>query len=148
MTTFLGVPIRVRERVFGNLYLTEKRGGGPFTDADEQAVVALAAAAAVAIENSALFEASERRSRWLAATAEIQRTLLGARVTEDVFDLVAGHARSVTDGNVAVLVLEDASGRADHRSGVRRRCRADRPQPAPERGLGGRRRARCHHPRR
>ncbi len=110
MTSFLGVPIRVRDRVFGNLYLTEKRGGGHFTDTDEHAVVALAAAAAVAIENSALFESSERRSRWLGATAEIQRTLLGARVAEDVFDLVASHARAVTDGDVAVVVLENASG--------------------------------------
>ena len=50
MRTFLGAPILVRDEVFGNLYLTEKRGGGPFSEDDEALVVALAAAAGVAIE--------------------------------------------------------------------------------------------------
>ena len=44
MATFLGVPVRIRDRVFGNLYLTEKQGSGGFTQADEDIVVALAAA--------------------------------------------------------------------------------------------------------
>jgi signal transduction histidine kinase len=56
MRTFLGVPIRIRATVFGNLYLTEKRGGGPFTAADEALAVALASAAGVAIENARLHE--------------------------------------------------------------------------------------------
>jgi signal transduction histidine kinase len=56
MRTFLGVPVRIRDEVFGNLYLTEKRGGGPFTDTDEQLAVALASAAGVAIENARLHE--------------------------------------------------------------------------------------------
>jgi signal transduction histidine kinase len=56
MCTFLGVPIRIRDNVFGNLYLTEKRGGGPFTAADEGLAVALASAAGVAIENARLHE--------------------------------------------------------------------------------------------
>jgi len=56
MRSFLGVPIRIRDRTFGDLYLTEKRGGGPFTDADEELVVGLAAAAGVAIENARLHE--------------------------------------------------------------------------------------------
>ncbi len=60
MTSFLGVPIAVRGRVFGNLYLTEKQGGVPFTDEDEELAVGLAAAAAIAIENSRLL-ARERQ---------------------------------------------------------------------------------------
>jgi signal transduction histidine kinase len=56
MRTFLGVPIRIHDEVFGNLYLTEKRGGIPFTAADETLVVALAGAASVAIENARLHE--------------------------------------------------------------------------------------------
>ncbi len=56
MRSFLGVPIRVRDEVFGNLYLTEKAGGGEFTDEDEHLVVSLAAAAGVAIENVTLHE--------------------------------------------------------------------------------------------
>jgi signal transduction histidine kinase len=55
MHTFLGVPVRVRETVFGNLYLTDKVDGVPFSAEDESAVVALAAAAGVAIENARLY---------------------------------------------------------------------------------------------
>lgn len=54
MTSFLGVPIKVRGEVFGNLYLTDKRSGGPFTETDEELVVGLASAAAMAIENARL----------------------------------------------------------------------------------------------
>lgn len=54
MTTFLGVPIRIGGAVFGNLYLTDKRGGGEFTDSDEELAVALAAAAATTIETTRL----------------------------------------------------------------------------------------------
>jgi len=54
MNSFLGVPIRVRDEVFGNLYLTEKEGGTLFTDIDEELAVGLAAAAGVAIENARL----------------------------------------------------------------------------------------------
>ncbi|GIH78279.1 sensor histidine kinase [Planobispora longispora] len=61
MHSFLGVPIRVREKVFGNLYLTEKAGGGPFEEEDEVIVTALATAAGVAIANARLYEQSRRR---------------------------------------------------------------------------------------
>jgi signal transduction histidine kinase len=56
MRSFLGVPIRVRDQVFGNLYLCEKDEGEEFTDRDEQLTVALAGAAGVAIENARLLE--------------------------------------------------------------------------------------------
>jgi signal transduction histidine kinase len=58
MTTFLGVPLFVRGEVFGNLYLTDKAGGDPFTDIDEELAVALASAAAIAIDNARLHEAA------------------------------------------------------------------------------------------
>lgn len=54
MQSFLGVPIRVRDEVFGNLYLTDKRSAEVFSDVDEELVVGLAAAAGVAIENARL----------------------------------------------------------------------------------------------
>jgi signal transduction histidine kinase len=56
MTSFLGVPVKVRDRVYGNLYLTEKRGAAEFTEDDQEAVVTLAAQAGVAIENARLHE--------------------------------------------------------------------------------------------
>ncbi|MGS2648954.1 GAF domain-containing protein, partial [Streptosporangium sp. G12] len=76
MGSFLGVPVRVREEVFGNLYLTEKRGGGEFDEEDEAIVTALAAAAGVAIENARLYEESRRREMWLQASAEVTTSLL------------------------------------------------------------------------
>jgi signal transduction histidine kinase len=81
MTSFLGVPIRIRDQVFGNLYLCDKAGGDVFTDVDEEMVVALAAAAGIAIDNArlharvtdlALFEDRERIARDLHDTV-IQR---------------------------------------------------------------------------
>ncbi len=69
MHTLLGLPVRVRGEVFGNLYLTEKPGG--FTESDERLVQALAAAAGVAIENARLFDEARTRQRWLAAAAAL-----------------------------------------------------------------------------
>ena len=63
MSTFLGVPIRIRDKVFGNLYLTEKQSGDGFTTDDEEIVVGLAAAAGVVIENARLYEEAARRER-------------------------------------------------------------------------------------
>jgi hypothetical protein len=76
MTTFLGVPIRVRDEVFGNLYLTEKQGGGQLRRGGRDVVLALAAAAGVAIENARLYETARRRASWLRANADISTRLL------------------------------------------------------------------------
>jgi two-component system, NarL family, sensor histidine kinase DevS len=76
MTTFLGVPIRSKDEVFGNLYLTDRIDGGPFTAEDEELVLALAATAGIAIENARLYEESRRRQEWLRASGEISRQLL------------------------------------------------------------------------
>ena len=78
MTSFLGVPVLVRGKVFGNLYLTERADGGEFTADDEELVTALAATAGVAIENARLYEQSQRRQDWLQASAKITRQLLSA----------------------------------------------------------------------
>jgi signal transduction histidine kinase len=76
MTTFLGVPIRSRDAVFGNLYLTDRADGSPFTAEDEELILALAATAGIAIENARLYEESRRRQEWLRASGEISRQLL------------------------------------------------------------------------
>ena len=76
MRGFLGVPVRVRDEVFGNLYLTGKRGGGEFTEDDEAVLVALGAAAGVAVENARLYEAARRQQRWIQASAEVTTRLL------------------------------------------------------------------------
>jgi GAF domain-containing protein len=77
MTSFLGVPIRVADRVFGNLYLTEKQTGTTFTVDDEELVLALAAAAGVAIENATLLAEGRRRQAWQKAMMEVATELLG-----------------------------------------------------------------------
>lgn len=105
MHSFLGVPVRVRGEVFGNLYLTEKRGGGSFTSDDERTVMALAAAAAVAIENARLYERSRRREAWQAALNEIATTVLDGGDAEEALALTARLARDLMAADVAVIAL-------------------------------------------
>ncbi|MCW2797955.1 GAF domain-containing protein [Nocardioides sp.] len=104
MSSFLGVPLRIRDQVFGNLYLTEKVGGGDFTQQDEDIVVALAAAAGVAIENARLLEDAARREKWLAATAEITGLLSEWTPGSDALQAVADRAREVSDADLAWIV--------------------------------------------
>jgi signal transduction histidine kinase len=105
METFLGVPIRIRDRVFGNLYLTEKRGGGTFTAEDEDVVVALAAAAGVVIENARLFEDTTLRRRWLEAAAEVSAALLTDTGGAAALTLVAARAREVPGADTAAVLV-------------------------------------------
>jgi signal transduction histidine kinase len=109
MKGFLGVPVRIRDKVFGNLYLTEKRDGGDFTEQDEKIVVALAAAAGVAIENARLYEEAARRERWLAATAEITGLLSGSSGADGALQAVADRAREVAEADVAWIVAGGVS---------------------------------------
>ncbi len=106
MNTFLGVPIRVRDVVFGNLYLTEKRGGD-FTADDVVVVQALAAAAGVAIENARLFEETRRRQRWLEASNEIRDALLTATDADEALLLIAARARELAGADSVLLLLPD-----------------------------------------
>jgi two-component system, NarL family, sensor histidine kinase DevS len=107
MNSFLGVPVRIRDQVFGNLYLTEKRGGESFTSEDEQVVVALAAAAGVVIQNARLYEEASRRQRWLEGAAEITAALLGDVNREQALQLVADRAREVAGADVAAVLLRE-----------------------------------------
>ncbi|MEZ5117798.1 MAG: GAF domain-containing protein [Candidatus Nanopelagicales bacterium] len=110
MTSFLGVPIRVRGEVFGNLYLTEKRGGGAFTPDDEHTVMALAAAAGVAIENARLYERTRQRERWQRAVTEIDNAVLSGADAGEVLELVAFRARVLAAADVTAVVLPDSDG--------------------------------------
>ncbi|MEV5571923.1 GAF domain-containing protein [Spirillospora sp. NPDC052269] len=111
MRTFLGVPIRVRGEVFGNLYLTEKVDGGAFEEEDEVVLTALATAAGVAIENARLYQEARRRERWLEASAEISTSLLSGTDSHQVTSLVAERARQVADAALAIVALIDEAGR-------------------------------------
>ena len=104
MRSFLGVPVRARSRVFGNLYLTEKLGGGDFTEEDERIVVALAAAAGVVIENAELFEEARRRERWLQATMDLTQQLMEVSPEEEVGQMVTDQALRAAEADLTWLV--------------------------------------------
>ncbi len=107
MRGFLGVPVRVRDQVFGNLYLTEKRNGGEFTEEDEETVVALAVAAGVAIDNARMYAAAGYRQRWLEATAEITTVLLGEVHQASALQLVARRVSEVAGAEQVLVLLPD-----------------------------------------
>jgi signal transduction histidine kinase len=105
MRSFIGVPVRVRDAMFGNLYLTEKKGGGEFTRADEVVVEALAAAAGIAVQNADLFEQTRLRQRWLEAAAEIRAELLSGAGEADALQLIAQRSLELTGSDATVIVL-------------------------------------------
>ena len=104
MGSFLGVPVRIGEEVFGNLYLTERIAGGEFTADDEQLAIALAAAAGAAIANARRYAESEQRRRWLDASAQLTPLLLAGN-REQPHALIAGHAAAAADADFAVLTV-------------------------------------------
>ncbi|MET7772764.1 GAF domain-containing protein [Nocardia sp. NPDC005366] len=103
MHTFLGVPVQVRDEVFGNLYLTEKAGGQEFTDDDEVVVQALAAAAGIAIENARLYEQGRVRQHWLEATRDVATELLGNGESGDVLEVVVERTLALTESAVTFV---------------------------------------------
>ena len=105
MRTFLGVPVRIRDEVFGNLYLTEKSGGQPFSEDDEVLVQALAAAAGIAIDNARLYEASKTRQSWIEATRDIGTELLSGADPARVFRLVADESRSLSGAELTLVAV-------------------------------------------
>jgi signal transduction histidine kinase len=109
MRTFLGVPVRVRDEVYGNLYLTEKQGGADFEEDDEALVVALAAAAGVAIENARLYAEARRQQQWLRANAEVTRRLLSGDEPGEVLELVARLALDISGADLVLLALPTGS---------------------------------------
>ncbi len=111
MQSFLGVPVRIRDEVYGNLYLTEKENGGQFDDEDEAVVVALAAAAGVAIENARLYEEARRRQRWLQASAEVTRRLLSGTPPSEVVELVTQQVLEMSGADLATLALPEGERR-------------------------------------
>jgi signal transduction histidine kinase len=106
MSSFLGVPIRIRDEVYGNLYLTE-REGGPFTAEDEELVATLAATAASAIDNARLYAEAGRRQRWLEASTEITRQLLSSE-GEPPLKVIARRLHEMADADVVAVVLPTA----------------------------------------
>jgi signal transduction histidine kinase len=104
MHAFLGTPIRVREQVFGNLYLAEKQHGGCFTQEDEDLVVGLAAVAGAAIENARLYAEIQQRERWRDAVLDVSTAVLAGDPTSAVRQRVVDHATELVAAEGACLV--------------------------------------------
>jgi signal transduction histidine kinase len=126
MRSFLGVPVRVGEAVFGNLYLTEKRTGGSFTDADIEIAQALAAVAGLAIGNARLVEQTDLRDRWRQAGTDMTTALLSGAEPDGVLrsvatrvtdlasaDLCAVLAPSTDDDQSLIIVAAEGRAAAD-----------------------------------
>jgi signal transduction histidine kinase len=112
MRAFLGVPILVRGEAWGNLYITEKGGGEPFSAADEEALVVLADWAAIAIENARLYrgvrerrDELERLVRTFEATDEIARAVGGELELERVLKLIAKRGRALVEARAMLIAL-------------------------------------------
>ncbi|WP_436535335.1 sensor histidine kinase [Actinoplanes sp. HUAS TT8] len=104
MGSFLGVPIRIRDEVFGNLYFTDSLNG-EFSDDDEELAVALAATAAVVINNARQYETSQRRSDWLAATATVTRNMLRPGGETPPLRAIAEHAYHLAKADLVAVLL-------------------------------------------
>jgi signal transduction histidine kinase len=106
MDAFLGVPIRVRDEVFGNLYLTNPERGS-FTAEDEELVTSLAGTAGIAIENARLFEQTQRRQRWSTALAEVTSALLSEE-SQDVLGVIAERLAVTIEAQLVAVVVPAA----------------------------------------
>jgi signal transduction histidine kinase len=110
MRSFLGVPVRIRDQVFGNLYLTEKHLGQEFSVEDEELALALAAAAAAAIDNARLFDTLSRRERWLEASRTVTNALLDVHDRDEALRLVTRAVRDTAGADYAAVVVPDPAG--------------------------------------
>ena len=110
MTSFLGVPVRIRDEVFGNLYLAERQGEKEFSESDEAMLVALAGAAGFAIENARLYERSQQQRRWAQAIGELTQTLLESPDEDTALMLLARQVVHLTQAQVCLVALRDEDG--------------------------------------
>lgn len=105
MRTFLGVPVRIQDEIYGNLYLAEKSDGRPFTAHDEVLVEALASAAGIAIANARLYEQSRAQQAWIEATRDIATELLRGVPPDRVFRLIAEEALDLNDARTVLVAV-------------------------------------------
>jgi signal transduction histidine kinase len=110
MKTFLGVPVLLRGVAYGNLYLTEKAGGGEFTDEDEELVQLLAAQAAVAIENARLYESATRWGEQLESLAEVGNALATEIELPRLLELIVNRLRGLIDARLVYVAMPKPDG--------------------------------------
>jgi signal transduction histidine kinase len=109
MDNFLGVPIRVRDEVYGNLYLTDSLNGA-FSADDEELAQALAATAGIAIENARLFDDSAYRERWSSALADTARRLMRDDEEEEHLGVIVEQVLDLADADLVSIGRITGSG--------------------------------------
>jgi signal transduction histidine kinase len=109
MTSFLGAPVRIRDQVFGNLYLTDKRSAKEFSEDDEAILVALAAAAGVAIENARLYDWTRSQRHWAEVVRDASQSLLAGEPEDEVLAAVARRVCELTGADSCLIVLRHES---------------------------------------
>src|SRR5215218_1302320 len=110
MSTFLGVPVLLRNFAYGNLYLSEKEDGSDFTEQDEELVRLLAGQAAVAIENARLYESATRWSRQLESLNEVASALVSETSLVPLLRLIASRLRELVDARLVTIALPAPDG--------------------------------------
>lgn len=105
MRSFLGMPVLIRDEVYGTIYLTEKVNGQPFSEDDETLVRALASAAGIAIENARLYELSQTSRTWIEATRDIGTELLSGSDPATVYRVIAEEAMKLTGAETILIAM-------------------------------------------
>lgn len=103
MDAFLGVPVRVGDHVYGNLYLTSG-DRGPFSEEDERLVIALAATAGIAIENAHLYDVAKTREIWSETTADVMAAMLEVS-DESVLEVITERVGALIDVDLVVVAV-------------------------------------------
>ncbi len=98
-----GRPDPVRDEIFGNLFLTEKKNGALFTEDDELVIQALAAAAGIAIENARLYEQAQTQLAWIEANRDIIAELLTGADNQEVLEAIARKVLTLADADLVCI---------------------------------------------
>ena len=109
MASFLGAPVQAMGKVFGNIYLTEKRSALQFSEEDEESLVILATQAGVAIANATLYAQTRQRERWLDALRDITIDLLAGSDADSLLSAIAEHARELAGADSASILTTGAN---------------------------------------
>jgi signal transduction histidine kinase len=106
MGAFLGVPITIRQNLFGSLYLTEPKTRSTFSESDEGVARALASAAAVAIDNARLFDRMRATAKWMEASRAITTALVSeSHPAANPLQMIAERVCELTDADQAIVLV-------------------------------------------
>jgi signal transduction histidine kinase len=109
MSSFLGAPVQAMGKVYGNIYLTEKRSAREFSEQDEESLVILATQAGVAIANATLYAQSHQRERWLDALRAITSDILAGADADSLLAAIAEHARDLAGADSATILTTSST---------------------------------------